>query len=132
MFDWLLGLSYLSHKTGTEFTLFGGFAVSTKDPTTDYVFHAEATLQQYLPLSKQTLIGIGANAFYYQQVTGDSGKGALLGGFEGTDIGVGPVVTLIHKAEKYNFSLQAKWLPEIDTKHRVSGNWVWVLAGVQF
>jgi hypothetical protein len=136
MFDWLLGLSYLSHKTGTEFTLFGGFAVSTKDPTTDYhngdVFHLEATLQQYLPLSKQTLIGIGANAFYYQQVTGDSGKGALLGGFEGTDIGVGPVVTLIHKAEKYNFSLQAKWLPEIDTKHRVSGNWVWVLAGVQF
>jgi len=136
MFDWLLGLSYLSHKTGTEFTLFGGFAVSTKDPTTDYhngdVFHVEATLQQYLPLSKQTLIGIGANAFYYQQVTGDSGSGALLGGFEGADIGVGPVVTLIHKAEKYNFSLQAKWLPEIDTKHRVSGNWVWVLAGVQF
>jgi hypothetical protein len=136
MFDWLLGLSYLSHKTGTEFTMFGGFAVSTKDPTTDYrngdVFHLEATLQQYLPLSKQTLIGIGANAFYYQQVTGDSGSGARLGGFEGTDIGVGPVVTLIHKAEKYNFSVQAKWLPEIDTKHRVSGDWVWVLAGVQF
>jgi hypothetical protein len=36
MFDTLLGLSYLSHKTGTEFTLFGGFAVSTKDPATDY------------------------------------------------------------------------------------------------
>jgi hypothetical protein len=136
MFDWLLGLSYLSHKTGTEFTMFGGFAVSTQDPATDYrsgdVFHLEATLQQYLPLSKQTLIGVGANAFYYQQVTGDSGKGAILGGLEGTDIGVGPVVTLIHKAEKYNFSFQAKWLPEVYTKNRLNGNWVWVLAGVQF
>jgi hypothetical protein len=135
-FDWLLGLSYLSHKTGTEFTMFGGFAVSTQDPATHYrsgdVFHLEATLQQYLPLSKQTLIGVGANAFYYQQVTGDSGSGAILGGLEGTDIGVGPVVTLIHKAEKYNFSVQAKWLPEIDTKNRLNGNWVWVLAGVQF
>jgi hypothetical protein len=124
MFDWLLGLSYLSHKTGTEFTMFGGFAVSTKDPITNYrngdLFHLEATLQQYLPLSKQTLIGIGANAFYYQQVTGDSGSGARLGGFEGTDVGVGPVVTLVHKAEKYNFSLQAKWLPEIDTRNRLS------------
>jgi hypothetical protein len=115
MFDWLLGLSYLSHKTGTELTIFGGFAVSTKDPATDYrggdVFHLEATLQQYLPLSKLTLIGVGANAFYYQEVTSDSGSGARLGGLEGTDIGVGPVVTLIHKAEKYNFSFQAKWLP---------------------
>jgi hypothetical protein len=75
-----------------------------------------ATLQQYLPLSKQTVIGVGANAFYYRQVTGDSGSGASLGPNEGTDIGVGPVVTLIHKAEKYNFSIQAKWLPEIDTE----------------
>jgi len=128
MFDWLFGLSYLSHKTGTEFTIFGGFAVSTENSSTDYrsgdVFHLEATLQQYLPLGKQTLIGVGANAFYYQQVTGDSGSGARLGGLEGTDIGVGPVVTLIHKAEKYNFSIQAKWLPEIQTKNRLNGDWV--------
>ena len=89
-------------------------------------------MQQYLPLSKQTLIGVGVNEFYYQQESGDSGKGARLGGLEGTDIGVGPVVTLIHKAEKYNFSFQAKWLPEVYTKNRLSGNWVWVLAGVQF
>ena len=118
MFDWLLGLSYLSHKTGTEFTMFAGYAISTENPDTNYrngdVFHLEGTLQQYLPLSKQTLIGVGVNGFYYQQVTADRGSGALLGANEGTDIGVGPVVTLIHKAEKYNFSVQAKWLPEIE------------------
>jgi len=128
MFDWLLGLSYLSHKTGTEFTMFGGFAVSTEDPATHYrngdLVQLEATLQQYLPLSKQTLIGIGANAFYYQQVTADSGSGARLGGFEGTDFGVGPVVTLIHKAEKYNFSVQAKWLPTS------LSSWVMTSAGL--
>ena len=136
MFDWLLGLSYLSHKTGTELTMFGGIAVSTEDPATHYrngdVVHLESTLQQFLPLSKQTLVGIGANAFYYQQVTGDSGSGAVLGGFEGTDVGVGPVVTLIHTSSKYNFSVQAKWLRELDTRHRLSGDWLWVVAGVQF
>jgi len=91
-------------------------------------------LQQYLPLmGKQTLLGIGANAFYFQQVTGDSGKGArLLGANEGTDIGIGPVVTLIHTSQKCAFSIQAKWLPEIDTKRRLNGDWVWVVAGVQF
>jgi hypothetical protein len=127
MFDTLLGLSYFSHKTGTEFTMFGGFAVSTKNSSTDYhngnVFHQEATLQQYLPLSKQTLMGVGVNEFCYQQESGDSGKGARLGGLEGTDIGVGPVLTLIHTTPKCNFSFQAKWLPEIYTKNRLSGNW---------
>jgi hypothetical protein len=136
MFDTLLGVSYLSHKTGTEFTMFGGFAISTKNPDTDYrngdVFHLEATLQQFLPLSKETLLGIGANGFYYQQVTGDSGSGAVLGPNEGTDAGVGPVLTLIHKASKYNFSAQVKWLPEIYTNNRLSGDWVWVSVGLQF
>jgi len=136
MFDWLLGLSYLSHKTGTEFTMFGGYGISTENHATNYrngdVFHLEATLEQFLPLSKQTLIGIGANAFYYQQVTGDSGSGAHLGPNLGTDMGVGPVVTLIHTSPKCSFSVQVKWLPEIDTTHRLNGNWVWVAAGLLF
>jgi hypothetical protein len=96
------------------------------------VFHLEATLQQFLPLNKQTLISVGANAFYFQQVTGDSGSGAVLGNFEGTDIGIGPVVTLIHTRKSYTFSAQVKWLPELDTSHRLNGDWVWVSLGLQF
>ena len=126
MFDNVFGLSYLSHKTGTEFTIFGGFAVATEDPATHYLngdmFHLEATLQQYLPLNKQTLIGVGANFFCLRQVTGDSGSGAVLGDLEGTDIGIGPVVTLIRTSAKYNFSFQAKWMPELATKNRLHGN----------
>ena len=80
MFDTLLGVSYLSHKTGTEFTLFAGYGISTENPGTTCrngdIFYLESTLQQYLPLSKQTLIGGGVNGFYFQQVTGDSGSGA--------------------------------------------------------
>jgi hypothetical protein len=85
MFDWLLGLSYLSHKTGTDSPCLPVMLSRQRTPTTHYrngdVVHLESTLQQFLRLSKQTLVGIGANAFYYQQVTGDSGSGAVLGGF---------------------------------------------------
>ncbi len=38
-------------------------------------------------------IGVGANAFYYEQITGDSGSGARLGEFEGRTVGVGPVLS---------------------------------------
>lgn len=72
MFDTLLGVSYLSHKTGTELTLFAGYGVSTENPDTHYrngdIFHLEATLSQYFPLSKQTLIGVGVDGFFFQQV----------------------------------------------------------------
>ena len=136
MFDNVLGLSYLSHKTGTELTVFGGFAVATENQATHYlngdIFHLEATLEQFLPLSKQDLIGIGPNFFYFQQVTGDSGSGAVLGDLKGTDIGVGPVVTLIHTSSKYAFSVQAKWLPELETNNRLRGNGVWVSVGLQW
>lgn len=136
MFDTVLGLSYLSHKTGTEFTVFGGFGIATENPDTHYrngdIFHVEATLQQYFPLTKETLIGVGANGFFYQQVTGDSGSGAALGSFEGTDIGIGPVVTLIHKTSNYAFSAQAKWLPELQTQNRLTGKSFWFSVGMQF
>jgi hypothetical protein len=100
-------LNYLSHKTGTAVTLFAGYGISTENNATHHrngdIFHLEATLQQFLPRNKQTLIGIGVNAFYYQQVTGDSGSGAVLGNFEGTDIGIGPMVTLINTGKTTRF-----------------------------
>jgi hypothetical protein len=84
--------------------------------TTCLYNHGARTKGYAIALSKQTLIGIGANTFYYQQVTGDSGKGAVIGPNEGTDVGVGPVITLFHTTPKCNFSVQAKWLPEVYTK----------------
>jgi hypothetical protein len=65
-------------------------------------------------------------------VTGDSGPGAVLGDFAGTDIGVGPVVTLIHTSPKYNFSAQVKWLPDLQVNNRLRGNAVWVSVGLQW
>jgi hypothetical protein len=80
------------------------------------------------PLSKQTLVGIGVNGFYYQQVTADSGSGARLGPNQGTDIGVGPVVTLIHRQRSTISRSRQNGLLEIDTTHRLAGDWVWVVA----
>jgi len=41
---------------------------------------------------------VGANFFYYQQVSGDSGSGAILGDFKGRTVGIGPVLSYITKA----------------------------------
>ncbi|MCW5558705.1 MAG: transporter, partial [Verrucomicrobiae bacterium] len=69
-------VSWLSTKIGTEATLFAGFDVNTKNHETDYqsgaTFHLDGTVAQHLPLLGGVL-GVGANGFYYQQISGDSG-----------------------------------------------------------
>lgn len=136
-FDQMIGASFTSQKTGTEITAFFGYAVSTENPDTNYrngdIIHLEGVIQQFLPLgSKTTLLGVGANAFLYEQVTGDSGSGAKLGAFEGHSAGVGPVLTFVKIMGKRAMSVQVKWLPELDTKNRLNGDWVWVSGGFKF
>ena len=78
------------------------------------------------------MIGLGANAFYYQQITGDSGSGAVLGDFQGRTVGVGPVLSYITKLGKTDVSVELKWLPELDVEHRLKGDYVWFKLGALF
>jgi len=129
-------ISWFSSKFGLEATAFAGFDISTKNNTTDYqsgdVFHFDATVAEHLPVGKLGIVGVGANAFVYQQVTGDSGSGALLGGFEGRTVGVGPVVSLLTKIGHCSVAAEVKWLPEVDTEKRLKGDYIWFKLGVVF
>ena len=95
-----LGLQYFGQKNGREAVLYTGFDFNTINSATQYQsgtqFHLDGTLAQHLPLLKG-LAGIGVNPFYYQQITGDSGSGATLGKFEGTTVGIGPVLSYLNR-----------------------------------
>ena len=135
-FEPMVSVSWFSSKIGLEATAFAGLDFSTKNEATDYqsgdVFHLDATVAEHLPLGKHAVIGVGANAFYYQQITGDSGSGAVFGGFEGRTVGVGPVVSLITKVCGKDLVAEVKWLPELDVDKRVKGDMVWVKLGMAF
>jgi hypothetical protein len=128
-------VSWLSHKLGTEVSLFGGFSTSSTNQATDYhsgaVIHFDSTVAQHLPLLGGT-IGLGVNAFYYQQITADSGAGAYLGPFEGDTAGVGPVLSYFRKVGKSNMVAEVKWLPELTAHNRLEGDYIWLKVGVVF
>jgi len=128
-------VSYLGQKNGFEFTTYIGYDINAKNTDTDYqsgqVFHIDATVAQHLPLGKG-IIGIGANGFYLQQTTGDSGSGARLGSFEEMTAGVGPVLSYAGQAGKSPFAVEVKWLPQLGTQKTTKGNYIWFKAGVQF
>ena len=132
----MVSVSWLSSKIGTEVSAYAGMDFSTRNDATDYqsgnVFHIDATVAQHLPLGKLGAIGLGANAFYYQQVTGDSGSGAVLGDFEGHTVGVGPVLSFVTKVGKTALAAEVKWLPELGVKNRLKGDYIWVKVGLAF
>jgi hypothetical protein len=127
-FEPVVSVSWLSTKIGTEATLFASFDTSTRNDRTDYqsgdVFHLDGTLAQHLPLLGG-VAGVGANAFYYQQITGDNGSGATLGNFEGRTVGVGPVISYATKIHGKDLVAEVKWLPELNVEHRLQGDFVW-------
>ncbi len=127
--------SWLSSKIGTEVSLYAGVDFNTKNDATDYQsgtsFHLDATVAEHLPLGKG-FIGVGANAFYYQQISRDSGSGAKLGDFESMTAGVGPVLSYVRPIGKSQLLAEVKWLPELDVNKRLKGDFVWVKLGVLF
>jgi hypothetical protein len=84
--------SWLSSKIGTELSLYTGVDFNTENDATDYTsgtsLHLDLTVAQHLPLLGG-FVGVGANGFYYQQISGESGSGARLGDFEGMTCGAG-------------------------------------------
>lgn len=128
--------SWLSSKIGTEFSLYAGVDFNTANEETDYQsgtsLHFDATLAQHLPLGGG-FIGVGANAFYYEQISGDSGSGARLGDFEGRTAGIGPVLSYAHKlGQGTDLVAELKWLPELDTSKRMEGDFIWFKLALLF
>lgn len=123
-------LSYGSEKSGFNAGLFAGMTFNTENDDTDYqsgsVLHVEASVQQLLPLG-WGFIGLGANAFLYEQVTGDSGAGAVLGDFKARSMGIGPVIDYILPFKNESLlAVEFRWLPELDTEKRLEGDYLWL------
>ena len=134
-FEPMLGVSFLSSQIGLEASAFTGLDFNTKNTATDYrsgeQFHIDATLAEHLPLLSG-LVGMGATAFYYQQITGDTGSGATLGDFKARTLGVGPVASYARKIGGADCALEVKWLPELEVKNRIKGNEFWIKVRAMF
>ncbi len=106
-----------------------GYAINTENNATQYksgnILHLDTAVQQIFPLGSG-FANIGAEAWYFQQVTCDSGAGATLGCFKGRTAGIGPVLGYIQPIGKEKLLFELKWLPELDTKNRLKGDYVWL------
>lgn len=128
-------LMYLGKKNGFEASLFTGMDFNTENEDTNYrtgsQLHVDGTVAQHFPLAGG-LAGVGINAYWYEQVTGDGGSGATLGDFKGRTAGLGPVLSYASKIGGHDVIAELKWLHEMETRRRLEGDYVWLKVIYKF
>ena len=66
---------------------------------------------------------IGIKGYFYRQMTGDSGSGALLGDFEGEAVGIGPGVVWLPQFAGGKLVILGKWITDVHSKNRFDSDY---------
>ena len=126
---------YLGQKNGIEASLFAGVDFNQENADTKYKSgiqaHLEGTLAQHFPIWGG-LAGAGVTGFYYNQLTGDSGEGAIYGDFKARSVGAGPTLSFVKKAGNTDILAELKWLHEFSTTKRVKGDTIFLKVMAKF
>ena len=128
-----IGFMYFGQENGIEASLFFGADFNWENPDTNYKsgtqIHLDGTLAQHFPFMGG-LAGAGVTAYWYDQVTGDSGSGATFGEFKAEAAGVGPVISWAEKTGKYVGEL--KYLRDFHNEKRLDSDIVWLKLVAKF
>jgi hypothetical protein len=123
-------VTWLDPQSGFEVSLAAGSTFNGENPDTNYKsgteFHVEGAVMRHF--SKDFAIGIVG--YHYQQVTGDSGSGAVLGEFKGRVSAIGPNVTYNFQVGTVPVLTSVRWLHEFNAQNRLEGDACFVTATI--
>jgi hypothetical protein len=121
-FDQGFNITWLEPKTHLELSAGLGYMVNLTNDATDYTsgneFHSDFLIACHAPYG----FLIGANGYIYQQVTGDTGSGALLGSYRGRVFGAGPIGGYTFTAGTHQYSFNLRYYREFGAENRFQGN----------
>ena len=121
-FDTNVALTYLNPTTGWEISANLGYIYNTENSSTDYQSGAEIHVDYSINRYLSETLAIGLQGFYLEQISGDSGDGALLGNFEAKAAGIGPALLWSTQIADKDISFIAKWLHEFKADRRIEGD----------
>ena len=115
------GYTYYNEKAGIEFSAVAGLTYNFINPYTQYRsgndFHLDLSFSPYV----SETMHIGAVGYLYDQVSGDSGAGAVLGDFKSRVAGVGPQIGFFLPMGDREGYLNLRAYYEFAADHRLGG-----------
>ena len=125
-FDTNFAFTYLNQEKGHDLSFNTGYIYNTRNKDTDYKTGQELHLDVALNQFFSETFAVGLHGFYLNQITGDSGSGALLGDFKAEAAGVGPAILWTPKIGNQDVSFIAKWLHEFHAENRMEGDHIFL------
>ncbi len=114
-------MTWLDPALGWDLSAAAGFTFNQTNTATDYKtgdeFHLEWAAAKYL--TKEFTLGLAG--YYYQQITPDSGTGAVLGGFEGRVVALGGFVGYTFEVGKLPVTTRLRVYREFDAVNHLEG-----------
>jgi hypothetical protein len=131
-FDTVLAATWFDPTTGTELSAAGGIMVNSINNATEYrtgsEFHLGFTANQFVTEE----LALGLRGYVYQQLTGDSGSGALLGGCKGESVGGGFDFSWVPGAFGGKLAVTGSWVRDLHAKRRLKADYATVSIASTF
>lgn len=120
------GYTYFNTQTGRELSIVTGFTRNFENHGTHYLngnnLHLDWSASQFLSRNWHA----GLVGYFYHQITGDSGSGALLGNFKSRVTGIGPQVSYQFMIGKREYYLNLRGYKEFEAENRPEGWNTWI------
>lgn len=120
------GYTYFNPATGNEFSMVAGMTYNFKNTDTQYQngvdFHVDWGTSHFFTKEFQ----LGLVGYYFQQITGDSGSGAVLGSFQSRVAGIGPQIGYLFPVGDMQGYLNVKGYKEFASENRPEGYNIWL------
>jgi hypothetical protein len=124
------GYTYLDATKGHEFSAVLGFTYNWENKDTDYkngtTVHLDWAASQFL--SEQ--LHLGVVGYFYNQLSGDSGSGAVLGDFKSRVAGIGPQIGYFFPVGGQNWYVNLRGYYEFNARNRPEGWNAWVTLAI--
>jgi hypothetical protein len=117
-------LTWYSPASGLDVSGTLTYVTTTRNDATDYqsgdILHFDWGIGWHFGQKQEWEIGV--NGSVMEQVTGDSGSGAVLGPLEAESFGVGPAVTYRTSLGHTPLSFGAKWVSDFSSHRTIGGD----------
>lgn len=119
--DTTAAVTYLDPETKLELSAAAGLTFNFENPDTDYKSGTELHVEGAAMFHASHTFSLGLNGYALKQITGDSGSGAVLGGFEGQVFAIGPAVDFTFHVGNRPVVTNLRYFYEFAVENRLEG-----------
>lgn len=120
--DVTASVTWIDPSSKIEVSVSPGFTFNGENPATNYKTGTEFHVEAAVMLHVSQAFSAGLAGFHYQQVTGDSGRGAVFGPLKGQVSAIGPNVSYNFQVGKTPVFASARWMQEFNARNRLQGS----------